>query len=191
MARMTLARFWTRRLLAGAATAALTPAVFLAAALAIVFGGGPEQFREIGQVLSGPSLSASGPPAAGLAPTGHATGDPLAALGAPKIIAGRLLGPPGGMAGTTRPPAPTSPGAATPLRPPGRTGTIHPVRPSRPAPGGAPPNRHATLIDGIVGAGTMLSSQLPPPAGAAVTQALNGAGALADRALPPGPMRVP
>jgi hypothetical protein len=185
---MVLVRVWRRRLLGGIGAAAVVPGMLLGSIVVLTLAGGFGGLTALGQAFSGPPA-----PAAAIA-TGHGAraNQPLS----PPIVAA-LSAAPARPAAASSAPLSSSGGAtgvvphgAVPSRPRGRphrgsgTGTQSPPS-GRPVPAGRPaPKPQPTLIDGIVGAGSSVTSQLPAPAGSAATNALQSAGSTLDSIAP-------
>lgn len=207
---MTLARTWGRQLCAASSVALIVPTAMVAALVVLALGGGFSGLGVLGQIFAGPSIPNAGPLIAG-GSGAHATtrsaGNPLPVIPVARFVAdgtapraggaGRGVPPPrtgvtrtgvsstGGAVGqggvTTRPVTQRpAPGPASP-HPPG--GAAPGPTPSTPSPSPAP-SPHPTPADTVARTVTSVTSQLPAPAGPAVTQAVQSAGSAADGLLP-------
>ncbi len=186
MSGMVLARAWRRRLYGGVLTAALVPAALLAALATLAVSGGFGQLGALAQALSGPPTprlapaASSRPPSARLLATVSAAAPAAAAAPTTSRVPIALLR-------TTHPaplssrPRPVGPPGSRPSRPSSPPQPVH----HQPPPGPAP---HPTLIDGIVSAGTSVTSQLPAPAGPVATKTLQTVGSTVDKVIPPLPL---
>jgi len=183
---MTVARAWRRRLYGGAFTAALVPGVMLCVLLVLAFAGGFARLGDLAQALSGPAI-----PSQTTAPAATQAALPAGALAA---LSPGTTATSRSASGSTRllaavPPGPRTVGGNPSIsgarpRPSAVTG-IRTTAPARQGGRPAPPPRH-TLADGIVNAATVITAQLPGPAGPAATSAVQSVGATVDRILPPG-----
>jgi hypothetical protein len=185
---MILVRVWRRQLLGGMGAAAVVPGMLVASLALLALAGGFGGLTALGQAFSGPPA----PAAAITAAHGARVARPLS----PAIVAALSVAPaPQGTAASA--PSPAS-GGATVTAPhgtapnssfngPRRGGgsTTRSPTGGRPAPGSRPgPGPQPTLIDGIVGVGTSVTSHVPAPAGPAATTALQSAGSTLDSIAP-------
>jgi hypothetical protein len=185
---MILVRVWRRQLLGGMGAAALVPGTLLATLAVLAFAGGFGGLAALGQAFSGPPAPAAaitnghGPRA--VRPLSPVVVAALSAVPARGVAAGSGTSPSAvrstGTGAHGR--APSSPSSG---RRNGRGSQTpsggHPIPANRPAP---KPKPQPTLIDGIVGVGTSVSSKVPAPAGPAATKALQSAGATLDSIAP-------
>jgi hypothetical protein len=187
---MVLVRVWRRQVLRGMGAAALVPVMLIASLAVLALAGGFGGLTALGQAFSGPAAPTaaitSGHGLHAVRPLSPAVVAALSVVPAPRGqgIAARSSSAGGGTGSASHGTAPGSPpgmshhgsGSPTQSPPSGR-----PVSASRPGPA---PQPQPTLIDGIVGAGTSVSSQVPAPAGPAATNALQAAGSTLDSIAP-------
>jgi hypothetical protein len=185
---MVLVRVWRRQLLRGMGAAALVPAMLVASLAVLALAGGFGGLTALGQAFSGPAA-----PTAAIT-TGHGphavrplSPAVVAALSVVPVRRGQGPAAPlssavGGTGNTSTGTAPNGPSDG----PRGGGGPAQPPPSGRPVPGTRQPvpKPQPTLIDGIVGAGTSLSSQVPAPAGPTATKALQSAGSTLDSIAP-------
>jgi hypothetical protein len=205
---MSLARAWRRQLYGASSAALIVPSAMLGALLVLALGGGFGQVGVLGQIFAGPPA----PSVEAGAPLGGRGGAGPTSLPAILVTAGRAasprpatrhagMGTASGRGGvgvvpvSSRGPAQTggSIGGAAPVVSKPLPVVSKPVSaPPAPAPAGSTPSGptpspkpQPTPVNQIVNTVTPVTSQLPAPAGPAVTQAVQAAGSAADSVLPP------
>ncbi len=188
---MSVARTWTRQLYGASGVALLVPGAVALALVLLAVAGGFGQLGDLSQALAGPSAPASAA-APGVGAAAHTGGAILPVETATAARPGLAARAPGigsrGRAGSrhanpgagTGPIATTAPGRGSTGT--GSTGT----GPGTPAGGGGQPSAGSghTLIDGVVNAGTSVTSQLPGAAGSVTTGLLQSVGKGVDSILP-------
>jgi hypothetical protein len=208
---MSLARAWTRQLYGAWGAALLVPGTIACALAVLAFAGGFARLGSIGQALSGPAAPAAAQAgsAAGDLRTAARLGVALAAVGAPASSPGIGAAPAGAATGGLAGPgvstgSPTGNGGGGGNSGPGGGGTSGggtgggaggggggggggSSGGGRPGAGGGigPPRAPGpTIVDGVVSAGTSVTSQVPGPVGTLATQTLDSVGSAVDRILP-------
>ena len=204
---MSLARAWRRQLYGASSAALIVPSAMLGALLVLALGGGFGQVGVLGQIFAGPPAPNVGA-AAALGGRGGAGATSMPAIPIAAVRAGSPrprtrhagTGTASGRGGaavvpvSSRGPAQTGGaiGGAAPVvsRPVGVVNKPVPA-PTAPAPTGSTPpgptsspKPQPTPVDQIVNTITPVTSQVPAPAGPAVTQAVQAAGSAADSVLP-------
>jgi hypothetical protein len=185
---MVLVRVWRRQLLGGMGAAALVPAMLVASLAVLALAGGFGGLTALGQAFSGPAAPTVAVPSGHgphpVRPLSRAVVAALSAVPAQRGAASSTLSSSVG-GGTGSASHGTAPGSPSGVAHHGSgSGTQSPPG-GRPAPAVRPaPQPQPTLIDGIVGTGTSVSSQVPAPAGPAATNALQSAGSTLDSIAP-------
>lgn len=183
---MPLVRAWTRGLSGASGAALLVPGGIFTALLLLVIAGSFGRLGGLGQAFSGPAAVGSSQTAGGL------TSQPAHGAGLLSVVrlptrahagaAGGGLVNPGpaargggsrGAGGRGNSGAPGSPGASS--RPPACGSCNQPAQPPAPPP---------TLLEGVVAAGTSITSKLPGPVGQLTTQVLGEVSATIDGPAP-------
>jgi hypothetical protein len=196
---MTLVRVWRGQLLGMVGAAAIVPVALVGSLAVLALAGGFGGLSALGQAFSGPALPASQP----ATDRGKPSARPVpAALAAALSAPARLTATANAGASTaqdapsSRAAQPTNSNGAAPVNPssrgesPGGSGPGSRAQPHR-APGPSPtsgsqptPQPQPTAADGVVAAGTSVTSQVPGPAGPAATKALRTAGSTLDSIAP-------
>jgi hypothetical protein len=187
---MPLVRAWARGLSGASGTAVLVPGGVFAALLLLALAGSFGRLGGLGQAFSGPAApqSPAGAGVLGAQPSHRAALLPV--VGARTVAAGAAAAnaaPAAGLLSTGGHPAGTTPstsrstGGGTPQPGPGST-SVPPAQGCGSACAGRPPP--PTVIDGVVAAGTAVTSKLPGGLGTLTTQVLQHVGATLDKVLP-------
>jgi hypothetical protein len=193
---MSLARAWTRQLFGASGVALLVPGAVALALIALAVAGGFGQLGDLSQAFAGPAAPATVPVHAAPGTRGgtHAPAVlPVAVAAAPvtrpAATGGRAVGGGHGHAApsTGSPQAGIGP-VVTGGPGNGSSGTGgHTGTGGSPTGGGSPPSGSGgtpTLVDGVVGVGTKVTSQLPGSVGKTATGVLQSAGKTVSSLLP-------
>jgi hypothetical protein len=186
---VTLARSWTRQLLAAAAGGMLAPVALLVAMLLLGVGGGFGAISSLKQVLAGP-----GSGVLTVSPTGSARAQAelaaaaVRAAGMRETAAAGAAGATGSGPGTPSAMEVAHPGQPLPApvpAPPAATPVVrHAPVPAAPTGSARPPSPQPTVVDELAAAGESLAGKLPAPLGPAAGQALQSVATTVDGILP-------